>query len=564
MANKEDFDTIKCCLCGGGSHRIVYDTRRSDSSISDHYKITDHDPNASLRVVSCRNCGFSFLNPRIASSAIIENYTSMDDEDYLKEEAGRRSAARLILKRLKKYKEVGTLLDIGCATGFLLDEARKMGWDVYGVELSQWAADYAQETLGLKNVIRGTLKEAPFPRGFFDAVIMTDVIEHLIDPKEMLYDIRQILKPNGILCSTTPDIDSPVSKLLKAKWWGIKGLHLYYFNKSTMRKILDATGYYPLAMKSYARTFSLGYWFSNLAKYKPSMTFLAEFLKKRPKAASFSICLDLGDQLVSFARRSRKMKYLSELEYEPEVSSKAPQRKVAVVLPAYNAAKTLAITVKDIPKDIVGEIILVDDMSTDNTAEVARELGIKVIRHDENKGYGANQKTCYQAALESGADIAVMVHPDYQYDPTAIPRLIEPIVQGKADAVFGSRMMKGGALLGGMPLWKYNANILLTAFENVAFGVYLTEYHSGFRAYSRKYLLNVNYEANSDSFVFDTEIIAQGVLKFMRFDEVPIRTRYFDEASSIKFFPSVIYGLRILWTIIKFKAHKCGWRIKQF
>ena len=148
--------------------------------------------------------------------------------------------------------------------------------------------------------------------------------------------------------------------------------------------------------------------------------------------------------------------------------------------------------------------------------------------------------------------------------PGSIPQLIEPIMKGRADAVFGSRMMKGGALEGGMPVWKYNANILLTALENVVLGIYLTEYHTGFRAYSRQYLMNVNLEANSDGFVFDTEIIVQGVLKFMKFEEVPIRTRYFDEASSIKLGPSIIYGLNILKTLFKYVLRKKGWRFKQF
>jgi len=234
-----------------------------------------------------------------------------------------------------------------------------------------------------------------------------------------------------------------------------------------------------------------------------------------------------------------------------------------VVLPAYNAASTLKRTLADIPPSI-DEIILVDDASTDDTAPLARSLGLKVFVHEKNTGYGGNQKTCYKNALAGGADIVVMVHADYQYDPTAINQLIEPIKSGRADAVFGSRMMKGGALEGGMPLWKHNANILLTALENVVLGIYLTEYHSGFRAYSADYLKGVNYEANSNGFVFDTEIIVQGVVKYMKFEEVPIRTRYFDEASSIKLGPSIVYGLNILSTLCKFFLHKHGLRFKQF
>ncbi|OGW75870.1 MAG: glycosyl transferase family 2 [Omnitrophica bacterium RBG_13_46_9] len=239
--------------------------------------------------------------------------------------------------------------------------------------------------------------------------------------------------------------------------------------------------------------------------------------------------------------------------------------KVLVVLPAYNAEKTLERTVGDIPKDVVDKVILVDDKSADRTVEIARGLGLETVVHKKNMGYGANQKTCYKKALAEGADVVVMVHPDYQYDPTIIPRLIEPIQRGRADAVFGSRIMKGGALDGGMPIWKHNVNILLTAFENVILGNYLTEYHSGFRAYSADLLRTVNFELNSNNFVFDTEIIVQSLMHHFKIEEVSIQTRYFDEASKIKFLAGILYGLSIVWTMCKYIMHSRGiYRFKQF
>jgi glycosyltransferase involved in cell wall biosynthesis len=237
-------------------------------------------------------------------------------------------------------------------------------------------------------------------------------------------------------------------------------------------------------------------------------------------------------------------------------------KKVIVVMPAYNAAKTLEKTLDDIPKDRVDEIILTDDASQDDTVRIAERLGLKVFKHEANKGYGANQKTCYKEALKIGGDIMIMVHPDHQYDPTVIPQLIEPLLKEECDAVFGSRMLGGRPLEGGMPKWKYLANIFLTAMENAAFYMYLTEYHSGLRAYSRKYLETVNFELNSDDFVFDSEIIAQGVIHNMRIREIPIQTRYFSEASQIGLGRSVVYGISILKTLIKFKLHKK--RIKRF
>ncbi len=251
----------------------------------------------------------------------------------------------------------------------------------------------------------------------------------------------------------------------------------------------------------------------------------------------------------------------------PEKAQKLPgQRlKVAVVMPAYNAEKTLSRTYADIPKDCVNDIILVDDASRDRTVEEARRLLLHVVVHTKNRGYGANQKTCYQTALERGADIVVMVHPDHQYDPSVIPHLIEPLMSGPCDAVFGSRMLGGRPIQGGMPKWKYLGNILLTAIENATFLIYLTEYHSGFRAYSRKYLESVNLEANSNGFVFDTEIIAQGMAKGFQIREIPIETRYFDEASQIAFGPSVRYGLAILKTMLLYKLHLWGiWSARIF
>ena len=231
---------------------------------------------------------------------------------------------------------------------------------------------------------------------------------------------------------------------------------------------------------------------------------------------------------------------------------------VAVVMPAYNAEKTLERTYADIPKESVDDIILVDDHSRDRTVEEAKRLGLHVVEHPRNRGYGGNQKTCYRTALERGADIIVMVHPDHQYDPTVIPHLIGPLLEGRCDAVFGSRMLGGRPIQGGMPKWKYLGNIFLTAVENATFLIYLTEYHSGFRAYSRKYLESVNLEKNSDSFVFDTEIIAQGIARGLTIREIPIETRYFDEASQISFAPSVRYGLAIFKTMLLYKLHVWG------
>src|ERR671936_425692 len=201
--------------------------------------------------------------------------------------------------------------------------------------------------------------------------------------------------------------------------------------------------------------------------------------------------------------------------------------KVVVVMPAYNAGRTLRMTYEELPKDTVSTVILVDDGSTDTTLDVARQLGLQVFVHDRNYGYGANQKTCYAEALRAGADIVVMVHPDYQYDPTLVPQIIAPILSDDADVVLGSRLKSGSALAQGMPWWKFAANRFLTWLENRTFGLGLSEYHTGYRAFRREVLETVNFLLNSDSFIFDQEIIGQVVAAGFRIAEIPVPTGSF-------------------------------------
>ena len=233
-------------------------------------------------------------------------------------------------------------------------------------------------------------------------------------------------------------------------------------------------------------------------------------------------------------------------------------KRVVVVLPAKNAAKTLEATVREIP-DVVDECILVDDHSSDDTAEVARRLGVIVVEvHPKNRGYGGNQKTCYAKALEHGADVVVMLHPDYQYTPLLVTPLATMIAYGVYDVALGSRILGGGALRGGMPLYKYIANRFLTAFENVVTGAKLSEYHTGFRAFSKELLHALPIDANSDDFIFDNQFLAQAILRGARMGEISCPTKYFAEASSINFRRSAIYGLGVLKTSVEFLLAKWG------
>jgi len=226
-------------------------------------------------------------------------------------------------------------------------------------------------------------------------------------------------------------------------------------------------------------------------------------------------------------------------------------QKVVVVLPAYNAGTTLEKTYHDIPEIYRQNVLLVDDLSNDDTLVVAKKLGIKTVKHDKNLGYGGNQKTCYKNALNLGADIVVMVHPDYQYDPKLIPAMVEMINSGNYDCILGSRIIDGNAIKGGMPFYKYISNRALTLFENIATGAKLTEYHTGLRAYKSSVLKNIDFEKNSNDFIFDNQILLQILAHKYRIGELSCPCKYFSQASSVNFLRSTVYGLGcVYWSIV--------------
>jgi glycosyltransferase involved in cell wall biosynthesis len=233
-------------------------------------------------------------------------------------------------------------------------------------------------------------------------------------------------------------------------------------------------------------------------------------------------------------------------------------RNIVVVLPAYQAGATLEATWRGLPHEIVDSVILVDDASTDDTVALARRLGLRTIVHPRNRGYGANQKTCYAAALDAGADIVVMVHPDYQYDPALVMPMAAMIASGVYDVVLGSRILGGGALRGGMPGWKYVANRALTLVENLLLGAKLSEYHSGYRAYARGVLEALPLELNSDDFVFDNEFLVQCIVGGFRIGEISCPTRYFPEASSINLRRSIVYGFGVLRATVQGALYRMG------
>lgn len=237
-------------------------------------------------------------------------------------------------------------------------------------------------------------------------------------------------------------------------------------------------------------------------------------------------------------------------------------KKVIVVMPAYNAELTLEQTYRDVPPGFIDDIILVDDASRDKTVELSRKLGLKTIVHPKNLGYGANQKTCYREALKLGADVVIMLHPDYQYTPKLLIAMASLVAIGLYDIVLGSRILGGGALKGGMPLYKYISNRVLTFIENLALGAKLSEYHTGYRAFSRRVLMELPLEENSNDFIFDNQILAQAIYCGFSIGEISCPTKYFKEASSINLWRSIVYGLGVLRTSMQFLLQK--WGIKNY
>ena len=276
-------------------------------------------------------------------------------------------------------------------------------------------------------------------------------------------------------------------------------------------------------------------------------------------------CRSARDAILQIDLRESAQNARPRVLYGRPVQAREDTR-IAIVMPALNAARTLERTVAAIPDGWADDLVLVDDKSTDDTIEVARRLPVHVIWHPHNVGYGGNQKTCYLHALQAGADVIVMLHPDGQYEPTLIPQLVEPILRGEADLVLGSRLaVRGMARAGGMPLYKYVANRFLTTLENLVMGTKLTDLHTGYRAYSRKFLLTVPFLRNSLDFAFDSEILLQAAHFGFRIVEVPARSIYFDDASSISFKPATVYGLKTVWLALRLLLHRAHiWRSRKF
>lgn len=532
-----------CGICSGALE-LLYPGHSAGPS-AEQFSPSNHDVGAHADLYRCRECG-TVQQPALPEGpALHELYRDMSDDAYLAEEAGRRATAGRLLDLVGRHVPAGRLLDVGCGHGLLLDEARRRGYEVSGLELSASGAAYARDVLGLD--VREITLDALEEPGSYSVVVLADVIEHLDDPVGAIDRCHELLAPGGVLCIVTPDPSSPTARLAGRRWWGYLPAHTYLLPRLTLRELLGARGLVISDDVPLVRTFSAGYWVAGAGQRGGSVGAIVDRARRAiPPGASLS--LSLGDERVVLAHRTQAIE-----PSEPLVSDRGGEQKVHIVLPAYNAASTIPLVAEELPVEAADRALLVDDHSPDETSSVALRTGFTVLRHPQNRGYGANQKTCYVRAVLDGADVVVMVHADNQYDPALVARMVEPILDGRADVVIGSRLLEDEAIAGGMPRWKWVGNRFLTAIENVAFRRDYSEYHTGYRAFSAEFLRQIPFLRNSDEFVFDQEIFAQIVARGARVIELPIPTRYFLEASSVDFLTSCRYGLRTLGVLARFR-----------
>jgi SAM-dependent methyltransferase len=520
---------------------------------------SNHRPGEHGALFRCATCG-AVQQPGLPTGAALHDlYRVMSDDAYLDEEAGRRATARRVLDLIGRHVPAGRLLDVGCGHGLLLDEARRRGYDVLGLELSRTAVGYARDVLGL------AVEEEPLERfaegatARFDVIVLADVIEHLDDPAAALDACAALLAEGGVLCVITPDPSTPLARAAGPRWWGYVPAHTCLLPGRTLRELLDARGLVISEDVALVRSFSLRYWVAGLSE-RGGRAGRALRRIAGTRIARRRVSLALGDERVVLAHRIAVVR-----PPEPLVADRGGTPRVTVVLPAYRAASTIPAVAREMPVATIDRALLVDDASPDATPEVALREGFELLRLPANRGYGGNQKAGYTRALLDGADIVVMVHADNQYDPSLVERMVRPLEAGIADVVMGSRLLEDETIAGGMPRWKWVGNRALTAVENLAFRRGFSEYHTGYRAYSADFLRRVAFLRNSDDFVFDQEMFAQIVASRSHVVELPIPTRYFLEASSVSFRASVRYGFKTLWVLARFRLHQRGrtWPLLQ-
>ena len=531
-----------CRICGAAELTLAYEGSTAVPT-GEQVAPTRHHPGEQPELHRCARCGV--LQARVVERELNTAYTQMVDEAYVAEEAARRATCRKLLAAASPDRtQAGPplVLDVGCGIGLLLDEARRRGWRTQGVELSDWAVRRARH-LGL-DVFQGSLEEAGFEPGSFDAVFMIDVLEHLADPVRTLATVSQVLRPGGVLCLVTPNAASAAAWVLGRRWWGMLPGHVVLFPHRRLCELLRCLGFGVGSQRCGAVRFSLDYWLASAGQYLPGMTLVRRGLRMAGLDRR-TVPVNLLDERVVVATK-----------LESERAEVAPS---GLVMPIQTAQGTFQAAGVRLRKGFAAWTLLAPQR-LGGAAAAARRLTGGTVPGPTTAGreYGATRKGCLLRAIEQDAAAVVMLQAENDYDPELVARLAEPVLSGQADLVLGSRNLSDPELALHMPAWKRVGNRALSALQNRTLGTRLSEFHTGYRAVSPRFLATVPWVRAADDLLFDQETVIQTHRLGLRVVEVILPTRYFVRASPVGPLDSVRYGLSTIGLLARDVIDRTG------
>jgi 2-polyprenyl-3-methyl-5-hydroxy-6-metoxy-1,4-benzoquinol methylase len=537
-----------CRICGGAELTLAYQGSTA-SPTGEQVAPTRHHPGEQPELHRCGRC--DVLQARVVERELKTAYTRMVDEAYVAEEAARRATCRKLLAAASPSLTGDgppLVLDVGCGVGLLLDEARRRGWRTQGVELSDWGVRRARH-LGL-DVFQGTLEEAGFEPGSFDAVFMVDVLEHLADPVRTLAKVSQVLRPGGVLCVVTPNAASAAARVLGRRWWGMLPGHVVLFPHRRLCELLRTLGFGVRSQRPGALRFSLDYWLASAGEYLPGMTLVRRGLRMTG-LDRLTVPVNLLDERVVVATK-----------LEAERAEAAPS---GLVMPIQTAQGTFQAAGVRLLKGFAAWTLLTPQRPA-GAAAARRLTGGTVPGPTASREYGATRKACLLRAIEHDAAAVVMLQAENDYDPELVARLAEPVLSGQADLVLGCRNLSDPELVLHMPAWKRVGNRALSALQNRTLGTRVREFHTGYRAVSPRFLVTVPWVRAADDLLFDQDTVVQAHRLGLRIVEVVLPTRYFVRASPVGPFDSVRYGLSTIGLLARHVIDRIGvgrWRLVE-
>jgi len=529
-----------CRICGGAELTLAYEGSTA-SPTGEQVAPTRHHPGEQPELHRCGRC--DVLQARVVERELKTAYTRMVDEAYVAEEAARRATCRKLLAAASSSLTGDgppLVLDVGCGVGLLLDEARRRGWRTQGVELSDWGVRRARH-LGL-DVFQGTLEEAGFEPGSFDAVFMVDVLEHLADPVRTLAKVSQVLRPGGVLCVVTPNAASAAARVLGRRWWGMLPGHVVLFPHRRLCELLRTLGFGVRSQRPGALRFSLDYWLATAGGYLPGMTLVRRGLRMA-RLDRLTVPVNLLDERVVVATK-----------LESERAEAAPS---GLVMPLQTAQGTFQAAGVRLLKGFAAWTLLAPQRPA-GAAAARRLTGGTVPGPTASREYGATRKACLLRAIEHDAAAVVMLQAENDYDPELVARLAEPVLSGQADLVLGCRNLSDPELGLHMPAWKRVGNRALSALQNRTLGTRVREFHTGYRAVSPRFLVTVPWVRAADDLLFDQDTVVQAHRLGLRIVEVVLPTRYFVRASPVGPFDSVRYGLSTVGLLARHVVDRIG------